>query len=81
MKKHRDHIFPKAEGGPDDEWNIREIDADKNLKKGAEMPNISDVSDSSDPIRLATEIDRRSLKGPFITRRNKNKGFGGLTRL
>ena len=80
MKKHRDHIFPRAEGGPDDDWNIREIDADENLKKGAEMPDISDVLDSSDPIRLAAEIDKRSLEGPFRSSRNKNKGFGGLTR-
>lgn len=81
MKKHRDHIFPKTEGGSDDNWNIREIDADKNLKKGAEMPKVSDVLDSSDPIRLAVEIDKSSLKGPFKNIRNKGKGFGGLPRL
>lgn len=80
MKKHRDHIFPKAEGGPDEAWNIREIDADENLRKGAEMPQLSDVIDSSDPIKLAVEIDRRSLEGPFQNRRNKGKGFGGLPR-
>lgn len=80
MKKHRDHIFPRAEGGPDDDWNIREIDADENLKKGAEMPDVFNVLDSTDPIRLAVEIDKRSLEGPFRNSRNKNKGFGGLSR-
>lgn len=80
MKKHRDHIFPKAEGGPDVDWNIREISAKENLGKGAEMPDLSDVSASTNPIRLAVEIDKRSLQGSFKNSRNKNRGFGGLPR-
>jgi hypothetical protein len=77
MKRHRDHIWPKAEGGPDDDWNIRIIPASENLRKGAEMPDLDDVFDSSNPIRLAAEIDKQSLKG-FKNPRNRKRGFGGL---
>lgn len=79
MKRHRDHIWPRAEGGPDEDWNIRDIDASENLSKGAEMPDLDDVFDSSDPVRLAAEIDKRSLEG-FRHPRNKDRGFGGLRR-
>ena len=79
MKRHRDHIWPKAEDGPDEDWNFRDIDASENLRKGAEMPDLDDVLDSSDPIRLAAEIDKSSLEG-FRHRRNKDRGFGGLCR-
>jgi len=79
MRKEKDHIWPKAEGGPDKDWNIREIDWRENRRKGAEMPNVDDVLDSSNPIRLAVGIDKRSLKG-FKHPRNKDRGFGGLCR-
>jgi hypothetical protein len=79
MKRHRDHIWPRAEGGPDEEWNIRSIPAADNLHKGAEMPDLDDVFDSSDPVGLAVEIDKHSLDG-FKHPRNKDKGFGGLRR-
>lgn len=79
MKRHRDHIWPKAEGGPDEDYNFREIDASENLRKGAEMPDLDDVLDSSNPIRLAVEIDKRSLEG-FQNPRNRDRGFGGLRR-
>jgi len=81
MKKHRDHIRPRAEGGPDSDYNIRLISAGDNLSKGAEMPDLEDVFDSSDPARLAAEIDKQSVQNGFNNRRNKDKGFGGLTRL
>jgi len=79
MKEHRDHIKPKAEGGSDEEWNIRLIPALENLRKGAEMPDLEDVFDSTDPVRLAAEIDEHSLEG-FSHSRNKDRGFGGLRR-
>lgn len=79
MRKERDHIWPKAEGGLNESWNIREIDWLENRRKGAEMPDLDDVLDSSDPARLAAEIDKHSLK-EFKHSRNRNKGFGGLTR-
>jgi len=80
MRKERDHIWPEAEGGPDEDWNIREIDWLENRRKGAEMPDLADVLDSSDPIRLAVEIDKHSLEEGFKHPRNRNKGFGGLPR-
>lgn len=79
MKRHRDHIKPRAEGGPDEDWNTRIIPASENLRKGAEMPDLDDVFDSSDPVRLAAEIDKGSLEG-FKHPRNKDRGFGGLRR-
>jgi len=79
MERHRDHIWPTAEGGPDEDWNVRIIPASENLHKGAEMPNLADVLDSSNPIRLAAEIDKHSLEG-FRHPRNKDRGFGGLRR-
>lgn len=79
MRKEKDHIWPKAEGGPDEDWNIREIDWRENRRKWTEMPGVDDVLDSSDPARLAAEIDRRSLKG-FKHPRNRDRGFGGLPR-
>ena len=80
MRKEEDHIWPKAEGGSDEDWNIREIDWLENRRKGAEMPNVADVLDSSDPIRLAIEIDKHSLGEEFKHPRNRNRGFGGLPR-
>ena len=80
MRKERDHIWPEAEGGPSEDWNIREIDWLENRRKGAEMPDLADVLDSSDPLRLATEIDRHSLEEGFRHPRNRDKGFGGLPR-
>lgn len=77
MKRHRDHIWPRAEGGPDEDWNTRFIPALENLHKGSDMPDLDDVFDSSDPVRLAAEIDKHSLEG-FRHPRNKDKGFGGL---
>ena len=80
MKRHRDHIWPRAEGGPDEDWNIRIIPASENLSKGDEMPDLDEVLDSSDPVKLAAEIDRHSLQEGFGRPRNKDKGFGGLPR-
>ena len=79
MKRHRDHIWPKVEGGSNEDWNIRNIDASENLRKGAKMPDLDDVLDSTDPIRLAAEIDKSSLEG-FRHSSNKDRGFGGLRR-
>lgn len=79
MKTHRDHIKPKAEGGSDEDWNLRDIKASENLRKGAEMPDLDDVFDSSDPVKLAVDIDEGSLKG-FRHPRNKDRGFGGFRR-
>lgn len=79
MKKHRDHIQPEVEGGSDEEYNIRLISARENLEKGARMPNLDEVSESSNSIKLAVDIDRESLNG-FKHPRNKNRGFGGLPR-
>jgi hypothetical protein len=80
MKKDTDHIWPRVEGGPDKPWNKRNIPQRKNRQKGARMPNLNEVSDSSNPIRLAVEIDKHSLQGPFKHPRNRNRGFGGLPR-
>lgn len=79
MKRHRDHIWPKIEEGPDDEWNIRVVPESENLRKGAEMPDLEDIFDSTDPARLAAEIDKHSLEG-FRHSRNQDRGFGGLRR-
>lgn len=83
MKRHRDHIdhiWPSAEGGPDEDWNRRSIPASENLRKGAKMPDVDDVFDSSDSVKLAVEIDKRfSLEG-FRHPQNKDRGFGGLRR-
>jgi len=79
MRRERDHIWPEAEKGTDEDWNIREIDWLENRRKGAEMPDVNDVFDSNDPPRLAAEIDKHSLQG-FKNPRNKGKGFGGLPR-
>jgi len=79
MRKEKDHIWPRAEEASDEDWNIREIDWLENRRKGAEMPNVNDVFDSTDPPRLAAKIDKHSLGG-FKNPRNKDKGFGGLTR-
>jgi 5-methylcytosine-specific restriction endonuclease McrA len=76
-KKEIDHILPKAEGGGEEPWNKRKISQKENRRKGTEMPKLSDVADSSEPVRLAVEIDKVSLKD-FKHPRNKNKGFGGL---
>ena len=79
MRKEKDHIWPEAEGCPDEDWNIREIDWLENRGKGAEMPDVNDVLDSGNSARLAAEIDKHSLEG-FRHSRNKDKGFGGLGR-
>ena len=80
MKEHTDHIWPRTEGGPDKDYNKRRIPARKNLQKGPEMPDLNAVFDSSNPIRLAAEIDEHTLKKRFKHSRNRNKGFGGLPR-
>jgi len=77
--KERDHIWPEVEGGPTEDWNLRYISRSENRQKWTEMPDLDDVSDSSDPIRLAVEIDKQSLH-PFKHFRNQDKGFGGLPR-
>lgn len=78
--KENDHIWPTVEGGPDEPWNKRRIPPSQNRRKGPEMPNPNDISDSPKPIRLAVEIDKHSLHGSFKHSRNKDKGFGGLPR-
>ena len=78
--RDNDHIWPRVEGGPDEPWNKRRIPRSQNRRKGAAMPNLNDVSDSPNPIRLAVEIDKGSLRGPFKHPRNRDKGFGGLPR-
>jgi 5-methylcytosine-specific restriction endonuclease McrA len=75
-----DHIWPEAEGGPDEPWNKRRIPRSQNRSKGAEMPSLADVMDSSEPWRLAAEIDRHSLEKGFKNPRNRDRGFGGLKR-
>jgi len=79
MKKESDHIFPRVEGGSDEPYNKRAISRSANRGKSAKMPKVADVFDSSNPIKLATDIDRKSLKG-FKHPQNKNRGFGGLPR-
>jgi len=74
-----DHIWPEAEDGSNEPWNKRRIPRSQNRQKGPEMPDLDDVFDSTDPARLAAEIDKRSLQ-PFKHSRNKDKGFGGLPR-
>jgi len=85
MRKHTntdlDHIWPRAEGGPDEDWNKRQISARKNRSKGARMPNLNEVADSPDPIKLAIEIDKHTMTKGLRHPRNKNRGFGGLPRL
>ncbi len=76
-----DEIWPQKEGGPKEPWNQRRIPRSQNRSKGAEMPSLSDVFDSPNPIELAVEIDRHTLKEPFKHSRNKGRGFGGLPRL
>jgi hypothetical protein len=44
------------------------------------MPDVSDLLDSDDPMRLAVEIDKHTLTHEYKTSRNKGKGFGGLDR-
>ena len=78
--EENDHILPEVEGGTNDDWNLRSIPRSQNREKGPKMPTTNDVLDSSNPARLAAEIDRRSLEGPFKHSRNKGKGFGGLPR-
>lgn len=80
MKKHTDHIYPLVEGGPDEQYNKRRISAKENLQKGARMPSLNEVSQSTNPMRLAVKIDRDSLSKEFKHPRNKNRGFGGLPR-
>jgi 5-methylcytosine-specific restriction endonuclease McrA len=58
MGKERDHIWPKAEGGRNEGWNYRNISPNKNRQKGARMPTLSEVSQSTDPIKLSVEIDK-----------------------
>jgi len=79
-KTDTDHIWPTSEGGPEDHWNKREISPHINRSKGSEMPSISDVGDSDDPLRLAAEIDKYTLTHKYNTARNKDRGFGGLKR-
>jgi hypothetical protein len=75
-----DEIWPQVEGGPKEHWNQRRIPRSQNRRKGPEMPDLDDVFESIAPARLAAEIDKRSLSGPFKHYRNKDKGFGGLPR-
>lgn len=79
--RERDHIWPEAEGGPSEEWNFRSIPRSENRAKGPNMPDLSEVYDSTNPLRLAHEIDRESLKGPWRHSRNSRRGFGGLPRI
>ncbi len=74
-----DHIFPTSEGGPNKSYNKRKISRSENRKKGSKMPSVSNVSESSEPIRLASEIDIHTLEKPYKTKSNIGKrGFGGL---
>lgn len=74
-----DHIVPKTEGGSNASYNLREISAKDNLKKGARMPYLNEVAQSSNPIRCAVDADRITAKGTKHPR-NRNRGFGGLSR-
>lgn len=78
-----DHIWPTSEDGPDADWNKREIDPSINRSKGSTMPNVSDVLDSSNPIKLATSIDRHTIdpNHKYHTSRNQDRGFGGLKKI
>ena len=77
-KASKDHIFPTREGGPDEPYNWREISVSENSSKGAEMPTPNDVLVSSNPGKLAADIDIHSINEGFSHPRNKDKGFGGL---
>jgi 5-methylcytosine-specific restriction endonuclease McrA len=81
MGKERDHIWPKAEGGPNKGWNYRDINRSENRQKGARMPTLGEVSQSTDPIRLSVEIDKHTITKGLKIRRNRDKGFGGLPRI
>ena len=76
----RDHIWPRAEGGPDKEWNFRSVPRSVNRRKGARMPTPSEVLQSPNMTKLATEIDKNNIGRKFRHRSNKDKGFGGLNR-
>ena len=71
-----DHIWPKAEGGPDEPYNKRRIPRSENRHKSAKMPSVFDVLDSNNPGGLGADIDIRSLR-PFNHPSNKSRGFGG----
>lgn len=75
-----DEIWPHTEDGPQKPWNQREISPHENRSKGARMPTISEVAQSPEPAKLAAEIDKHTVKHEFNNSRNKDKGFGGLTR-
>lgn len=79
-KMHNDHIWPETEGGPNADYNKRKIPAKENLIKGARMPNLNEVSDSPNPLKLAVEIDKGTINHPYRNPRKKKKGFGGLNR-
>ena len=81
MKEHTDHIWPRVEGGPDKDYNKRRISARSNQQKGARMPNLNEVAQSSNPLRLSAEIDKHTLRKRLRHPRNRNRGFGGLPRL
>lgn len=76
-----DHIWPRAERGPDEDWNKRRVSARKNRSKGARMPNLSEVADSPKPIELAAKIDKHTMTNRLRHRRNRNRGLGGFPRL
>ena len=78
QKYEYDHIWPKTEGGPTADFNLRYITQHENRVKGAEMPNVEEVSESENPIALAVAIDYTSVTTGFHNPRNADKGFGGL---
>ena len=80
-KYELDHIWPKTEGGPTENFNLRVLTQQENRSKGAEMPDVDDVQESYDPIALAVAIDYTSVTTGFHNPRNKNKGFGGLQKI
>ncbi len=74
----KDHIQPKTEGGTNDPENLRTIPWRENRSKGARMPNVDEVLDSSNPGLLAGKIDHDSVTRGFHNHRNVGRGFGGL---
>ena len=76
-----DEIWPTKEGGPKEPWNQRETSPHENRSKGARMPTISEVAQSPEPTKLASEIDQHTINHSLIHSRNKNKGFGGLPKV
>jgi len=80
-KTDTDEIWPRREGGPKVPGNQRETSPHENRSKGARMPNINEIGQSPNPVRLASEIDKYTIEHKLTHPSNTDKGFGGLSKL